>query len=67
VTVELAYAHDTLTATVADDGTGGAAAAPGSGLSGIERRLVAFGGRLEIHSPAGGPTHMTVAVPCALS
>ncbi|MFF4363763.1 sensor histidine kinase [Streptomyces sp. NPDC001604] len=67
VTVELTYADETLTATVADDGIGGATAAPGSGLSGIQRRLAAFGGLLEIDSPAGGPTQMTVAVPCALS
>jgi signal transduction histidine kinase len=39
----------------------------GSGLNGIERRLAAFGGRLEIDSPAGGPTRITVAVPCVLS
>lgn len=67
VRVELNHARETLTATVTDDGVGGAAAAPGSGLSGIERRMVAFGGRLEIDSPAGGPTRITVAVPCALS
>ena len=67
VTVDLSYARGTLTATVADNGTGGAAASPGSGLSGIERRMTAFGGRLEIDSPVGGPTHITAAVPCALS
>ncbi len=67
VTVELSYAAQTLTATVTDDGAGGAAASPGSGLSGIERRMAAFGGRLEIDSSAGGPTRITVAVPCALS
>jgi len=52
---------------VTDDGKGGAVASPGSGLHGIERRLAAFGGRLEIDSPAGGPTRITVAVPCVLS
>jgi signal transduction histidine kinase len=67
VTVELGYAAQTLTASVTDDGAGGAAASPGSGLAGIERRMAAFGGRLEIDSPAGGPTRITVAVPCALS
>lgn len=67
VTVELGYATQTLTATVTDDGIGGAAASAGSGLSGIERRMSAFDGRLEIDSPAGGPTRITVAVPCALS
>lgn len=65
--VELDYAASTLTATVSDDGIGGASASSGSGLSGLERRMTAFGGRLEISSPAGGPTRITVAVPCELS
>jgi signal transduction histidine kinase len=67
VTVDLGYAARTLRATVTDDGTGGAAASAGSGLHGIERRMTAFGGRLEIESPTGGPTRVTVEVPCALS
>ncbi|MFE2376992.1 sensor histidine kinase [Streptomyces sp. NPDC059398] len=67
VTVELSYATRTLTATVKDDGVGGADASCGSGLSGIQRRMNSFGGRLEIDSPAGGPTRITVAVPCELS
>ncbi len=67
VGVELSYAARTLTATVSDDGTGGAAATPGSGLDGVRRRMAAFGGRLEIDSPVGGPTRITVAVPCELS
>ncbi|MEU5535441.1 histidine kinase [Streptomyces sp. NPDC020362] len=67
VTVELGYAQGTLTATVTDNGIGGATPSPGSGLHGLERRMKAFGGRLEIDSPTGGPTHITAAVPCALS
>ena len=72
VSIDLGHHGRTLTATVTDNGAGGAAVsrvpgdAPGSGLSGIERRVAAFGGRLEIDSPPGGPTHITVAVPCAL-
>jgi signal transduction histidine kinase len=73
--VDLDYDQRLLTATVTDDGIGGAAAAApgeqggaaGSGLAGIERRMAAFGGLLRIDSPAGGPTRMTVAVPCALT
>jgi signal transduction histidine kinase len=65
--VDLGYDGRTLTGTVSDDGHGGASAGLGSGLSGTERRIAAFGGRLEIDSPAGGPTGITVAVPCALS
>jgi hypothetical protein len=47
--------------------TGSGSAGSGSGLAGIERRMAAFGGVLRIDSPAGGPSRITVAVPCALS
>lgn len=67
VTVTLDHADRVLTATVTDDGTGGASASAGSGLAGLERRARAFGGTLTIDSPAGGPTRITVAVPCELS
>ncbi|WP_412734638.1 sensor histidine kinase [Krasilnikovia sp. MM14-A1259] len=67
VTIELDYQGRTLTVNVTDDGIGGAAPSPGSGLAGIERRMSAFDGRLTIDSPAGGPTRITVAAPCALS
>jgi signal transduction histidine kinase len=67
VDIELDYHERTLTVTVTDNGIGGAAASAGSGLSGIERRMRAFDGRVEIDSPAGGPTRVTVAAPCALS
>ena len=69
VTISLDYsvAQRRLTMSVLDDGVGGAAAAQGSGLGGIERRMAAFGGTVEVESPAGGPTRVTVAVPCALS
>jgi len=67
-TVELGYADKTLAVTVTDDGQGGAAGpATGSGLNGIERRLAAFGGRVAIDSPAGGPTRITLGIPCVLS
>lgn len=65
--VELAYGGELLTVIVTDDGTGGAAAHDGSGLAGVARRMTAFGGTVEIESPAGGPTLVTVAVPCVLS
>ncbi|BCJ40973.1 hypothetical protein GCM10010168_47280 [Actinoplanes ianthinogenes] len=45
---------------------GSSPAAAGSGLLGIARRMAAFGGRLEIDSPVGGPTRATVSVPCVL-
>jgi signal transduction histidine kinase len=67
VTVDLGYAARLLTATVTDDGVGGASPGSGSGLAGLERRARAFGGTLTIDSPAGGPTTITVTVPCELS
>jgi signal transduction histidine kinase len=57
----------TLKISVADDGHGGADPARGSGLRGIERRLAAFDGVLAVTSPPGGPTSVTLEIPCALS
>jgi signal transduction histidine kinase len=60
--------HDgsTLTVMVGDDGVGGARLTPEGGLTGIERRLAAFDGTLSMASPLGGPTIVTIKVPCAL-
>jgi signal transduction histidine kinase len=68
-TVQISVAHDAgmLRATVTDDGCGGADAARGTGLAGVERRLATFDGILEVSSPAGGPTIVVIEVPCALS
>ena len=52
---------------VSDDGSGGADPARGTGLAGIERRLAAFDGVLAVSSPPGGPTVVTLEIPCALS
>ncbi|MFC8365257.1 sensor histidine kinase [Streptomyces griseorubiginosus] len=56
-----------LRIVVTDNGRGGAVVAAGSGLSGIERRLGTFDGVLAVSSPAGGPTMVTMEIPCALS
>jgi len=37
------------------------------GLRGVERRLAAFDGVLALTSPAGGPTLVTMELPCELS
>ena len=55
-----------LTVMVGDDGVGGARLTPEGGLTGIERRLAAFDGTLSMASPLGGPTIVTMKVPCAL-
>ena len=60
--------HDdgTLTVMVGDDGVGGAQLTPEGGLVGIERRLSAFDGTMSMVSPLGGPTIVTMKVPCEL-
>ncbi|WP_433268376.1 sensor histidine kinase [Actinosynnema sp. CS-041913] len=52
---------------IGDNGRGGAEATEGGGLRGIERRLAAFDGTLGIASPLGGPTIVTMELPCELS
>lgn len=50
-----------------DDGVGGAGTDghPGGGLSGMRDRVRAAGGTLLTESPVGGPTRVTVELPCA--
>ena len=49
---------------VADDGVGGADPT-GSGLRGLDDRVAAQGGRLDVHSPAGAGTTVRAELPCA--
>jgi signal transduction histidine kinase len=51
-----------LLLSVTDDGVGGADAG-GGGLSGLAQRVSTVDGRLEIASPPGGPTRVTVELP----
>ncbi len=53
-----------LVVEVRDDGTGGAQADAGSGLSGLADRVEALGGRLRIESPVGGGTVVVGEIPC---
>jgi signal transduction histidine kinase len=62
--VELAMADGTLTVVVGDDGRGGADPGAGTGMRGVARRLAAFDGTMRVSSPAGGPTLVTLEVPC---
>jgi signal transduction histidine kinase len=52
-----------LVAEVADDGEGGADPS-GPGLVGLRQRAEALDGTLRVTSPAGGPTTVTVELPC---
>lgn len=65
--VDLGHREHRLRITVGDNGSGGADPAKGSGLRGVERRLGTFDGILAVSSPAGGPTMVTVEIPCELS
>ncbi|TCO51183.1 signal transduction histidine kinase [Kribbella antiqua] len=55
-----------LIISIVDDGIGGAKAGAGTGLTGLVTRLDALGGRLDIDSPAGGPTRLRMECPCRL-
>jgi len=48
---------------VFDDGVGGADAGRGSGLAGLAQRVSTVDGHLEVSSPPGGPTTVTVKLP----
>lgn len=65
--VDLHDADGMLRISVTDNGKGGADVGSGSGLSGVERRLGTFDGIMAVSSPAGGPTMVTMEIPCELS
>ncbi len=62
---------DRLRVVVTDDGRGGATlgtgtvGADGTGLRGLAQRAASVDGTFTLHSPAGGPTTITVELPCA--
>jgi signal transduction histidine kinase len=55
---------DRLHVIVTDDGVGGADPARGTGLAGLARRAASVDGTFDIDSPPGGPTLLTVDLPC---
>jgi signal transduction histidine kinase len=65
--IDLRHSLGALRISVRDDGDGGAAPGRGTGLRGVERRIAAFDGVLAISSPIGGPTLITMEIPCELS
>jgi signal transduction histidine kinase len=58
-------AGDRLHIIVSDDGVGGADPSRGTGLAGLAKRASSVDGTMEISSPPGGPTLLTVDLPCA--
>ena len=66
VRIRIGYYGTRLGITIRDDGVGGARIVPGGGLDGIAKRLSAFDGLVRVDSPAGGPTVVTLEIPCRL-
>jgi signal transduction histidine kinase len=62
-TVEAVHVPGMLRLRVSDDGAGGARMDGGSGLRGLADRVRTVDGRLDIGSPRGGPTVVTVELP----
>lgn len=62
--VTVANGPGRLSVQIVDDGVGGAHVAKGHGLSGLADRVHSTGGAFSVTSPAGGPTEITVELPC---
>jgi len=63
--VHLSLERDCLCVEIRDDGVGGADASTGSGLRGLRDRVDALDGRLDVDSPPGRGTAVTVELPLA--
>jgi signal transduction histidine kinase len=63
VDIVIEEAGSTLTVQVRDDGSGGADASRGTGLTGLRDRVEAVGGSMTVDSPAGAGTVLTVLLP----
>jgi signal transduction histidine kinase len=62
-TLEVVRAAGLLRVRVSDDGTGGARLEERGGLAGLAERIRTVDGRLQLSSPPGGPTVVTVELP----
>lgn len=63
VSLSAFVAGESLVVTIEDNGVGGADPARGTGLAGLVERAAALGGTVQVDSPAGGPTRLTLALP----
>lgn len=63
VSLSAFVAGESLVVTAEDNGIGGADPARGTGLAGLVERAAALGGTVQVDSPAGGPTRLTLALP----
>jgi signal transduction histidine kinase len=62
-TLEAVHVPGLLLVRVSDDGSGGARIEARGGLAGLAERVRTVDGRLQLSSPAGGPTVVTVELP----
>jgi signal transduction histidine kinase len=63
VTIEVDTNNATLQLMIRDDGVGNADPSQGTGLVGLADRIEALGGRLQISSPAGSGTSLSIEIP----
>lgn len=65
--IDISVVNDRLRVQVWDNGRGGARVSDdgsATGLNGLAHRVVAARGTFNVHSPVGGPTVITVELPC---
>jgi signal transduction histidine kinase len=62
-TLEAAHVPGLLRVRVSDDGCGGARIEERGGLAGLAERIRTVDGRLQVSSPPGGPTAITIELP----
>jgi signal transduction histidine kinase len=62
--VEVTREDGQLAVEIHDDGIGGASTDRGSGLRGLEDRVAALGGHVQVWSPQGGGTRIRAEFPC---
>jgi signal transduction histidine kinase len=62
-TLEAVHVPGLLRIRVSDDGRGGASLDVGGGLRGLADRIRTVDGRMDVSSPRGGPTAVTVELP----
>jgi signal transduction histidine kinase len=62
-TLEVVHMSGLLRVRVSDDGCGGARVDASGGLAGLAERVRTVDGRLQLSSPPGGPTVVTVELP----
>ncbi len=62
-TIEVHTGSGRLRLAVHDDGHGGARSGRGTGLTGLVERVATVDGSLDVDSPPGGPTTVTIELP----